>query len=259
MFTFGISTVIMSDKDIFSVLEIIGKSSFKFIEIRCEKEHFDYEDKGEIGRLKKALRKNAIVGVSLHPPVWTDIATRDQWTRMKSVREVEKVILVAKRLAVPAVILHPGKSIGYIEEALRSIEELIDFAKGWDVQIILENTFPRDFGSTIDELKSILDKFELPVCLDTSHASAKGNKLNKFLEIFNGRIERFHLSDSMVENNDDHFIPYEGKIDWEPVLKFLHAYKGIAVFEVSPDENFYTTIKKLEEIKKQWGNENFSP
>jgi len=258
MFTFGISTIITSDRDVFSCIELMKTSSFKFVEIRCEKEHFDYENKGEIRRLKNILKKNNLHGISLHPPVWVDIANKDEWIRIKSVREVEKVILVAEKLNIPRIILHPGKSGGYIEEALLSITELLDFANEWEAQIILENTFPDDFGSRPEELQIISDNFSVPVCIDTSHASTKSNRLDMFLDIFDRRIKHFHLSDSLMKNSDDHLIPYEGKIKWEPVLEFLHNHDGFAVFEIPP-EGGPRIIEKLEKIKDEWENKKISP
>jgi len=259
MFAFGISTTISNDKDVFAAVDIIEKSSFKFVEIRCEKGHFNYEDKGEIKKLKTMLRKtSSLSAASLHPPVWVDIANTEEWMRMKSLREVEKVILVAKRLNIRKVILHPGKSIGDIEEAFTSLAELIDFANEWDTRIILENTFPDDFGSRINELQIISDKFNLPICVDTSHASAKENILNKFLDIFDSKIEHFHLSESMMRGSDDHLIPYEGKIVWEPVIEFMVAHEGIAIFEILPGESSYI-IENLEKIKSQWENKKIYP
>jgi sugar phosphate isomerase/epimerase len=258
MFTFGISTLITNDSDVFSCIELIRTGSFKFLEFRCEKGHFDYEDNREVKKLKNMLKKNNIYGASLHPPVWVDIASEDEWTRMKSTREVEKVILVAKKLDIPRIILHPGKSAGNMEKAFLSIEELIDFAEDWDAQIILENAFPDDFGSRPKDLQIISDKFDLPVCIDTSHASTKGNKLDEFIGIFDGKIKHFHLSDSRMKNGDDHLIPYEGKINWEPVLDFMHTHYGFAVFEIPP-EGGLDIIEKLEKIKNEWENKKISP
>jgi sugar phosphate isomerase/epimerase len=258
MFTFGISTILTSDRDVFACIELIRTSSFKFVEIRCEKGHFDYDNNGEIKRLKNVLRKNNLQGVSLHPPLWVDIANKDEWTRVKSVREAEKVILVAKKMNIPRIILHPGKSAGDMGKAFLSVEELLDFANEWDVQIILENTFPDDFGSRLKELQSISDKFNMSVCIDTSHASTKGNRVDRFLEIFGGKIKHFHLSDSRMGNGDDHLIPYEGQINWEPVLDFLHTHDGFAVFEI-PQEGGARIVEKLEKIKNEWGNKKISP
>jgi sugar phosphate isomerase/epimerase len=258
MFDFGISTIIKNDSDVFSAVETVEKSSFKYLEIRCEKGHFNHEDKKEIERLKSILKKKSLSGISLHPPVWVDIANKEEWTRMKSVREVEKVILVAKRLNIPKIVLHPGMGAGDIDKAKESLSELVEFADEWDAKLILENTFPDNFGSGIDELQAISDKFKLPVCVDTSHASARADILARLLDIFQDRIEHFHLSDSMMEGTDDHLIPYEGKINWEPVVGFMQTHKGFAIFEV-PYRNNPETTETLKKIVRQWQNEKICP
>jgi sugar phosphate isomerase/epimerase len=253
MFDLGISTTITNDKDVFSGIAIIANSSFRFIEIRCEKGHFNYEDEKEIKRLKTLLKKNSLTVTSLHPPIWIDIANIDDWTRTRSIRETEKVILVANRLNVPKIIMHPGKNKknGNLKKASESLSELISFAKEWKTDIILENTFPDDFGSRIDELKTLSDKFNLPVCIDTSHASAKENLLNKFIPTFNDKIKHVHISDSLMKGSDDHLIPYTGKIIWEPVVEFINTHEGIGIFEIAPRESS-NVIENLEKVKNKW-------
>jgi len=258
MFDFGISTIIKDDSDVFAAVETVEKSSFKFLEIRCEKGHFNHEDKEEIEKLKSILKKKSLSGVSLHPPLWVDIANKEEWTRMKSLREVEKVILVAKRLKIPRIVLHPGQGAGDIEKSKKSVSELASFADEWDVKLILENTFPDNFGSSIDELKAISDEFKLPVCIDTSHASAKEDILARLLDVFEDRIVHLHLSDSMMEGTDDHLMPYEGKINWDPVVDFMHTHKGFAIFEV-PYRNNSEITETLEKIVRQWQNEKICP
>jgi sugar phosphate isomerase/epimerase len=251
MFDLGISTTITNNKDIFSGIEMIAKSSFRFVEIRCEKGHFDYEDEKEIKRLKTRLKKKSLKGTSLHPPLWINIASSDDWFRTKSVREAEKIILVAKRLNIPKIILHPGKNHGNTEKASLSLSEIVSFAEEWGIEIILENTYPDDFCSRIDELEFLSDKFDLPVCIDTSHASAKENLLNKFILTFNDKIKHLHISDSKMKGSDDHLIPYKGKIIWKTVIDFINAHEGIGIFEIAPCESS-DIIETLEEIKNKW-------
>ena len=251
MFDLGISTTITNDRDVFSGIKIIADSIFRFVEIRCEKGHFNYEDEKEIKRLKTMLKKESLTGISLHPPTWVDIANSDDWTRTKSIREVEKAILVAHKLNIPKIILHPGKSSGNIEKASLSLSEITCFAKEWNVEIILENTFPYDFGSSIDELKFLSDKFDLPVCIDTSHCSAKEDLLNEFFLTFKEKIKHLHISDSQKKGSDDHLVPYKGKIIWEVVVEFMKANEGTGIFEIAPWESS-NVIEALEEVSDKW-------
>lgn len=251
MFDLGISTTITNDKDVFSGIEMIAKSTFRFVEIRCEKGHFDYEDEKELKKLKMILKKKSLKGTSLHPPLWINPASADDWLRTKSVRETEKIILVAKRLNIPKIILHPGKNHGNIENASLSLSEIVSFAEEWNTEIILENTFPDNFGSRIDELKTLSDKFNLPVCIDTSHCSAKENLLNKFILTFNDKIKHLHISDSRMKGSDDHLIPYKGKIIWKTVIDFINAHEGTGIFEIEPCKSS-NVIETLEETKNKW-------
>jgi sugar phosphate isomerase/epimerase len=251
MFNLGISTTITYDKDIFSGIELIANSSFRFVEIRCEKEHFNYEDEKEIKKLKNTLKKKSLTGISIHHPLWVNVADVDEWMRTKSIREVEKVILVAKKLNIPKIILHPGKNSGDIKKASLSLSEIVSFAKEWDTEILLENTFPDDFGSRIDELKTLSNEFNLPVCIDTSHCSAKEDLLDKFILTFNDKIKHLHISDSLMKGSDDHLIPYKGKIIWKTVIDFINAHEGTGIFEIAPCESS-NVIETLEEIKNKW-------
>ena len=250
--------MIKDDSDVFAAVETIEKSSFKLLEVRCEKGHFNHEDKEEIERLKSILKKKSLSAVSLHPPLWVDIANREEWMRMKSVREVEKVILVAKRLNISRIVLHPGMGAGNIEKAKESLSELVAFADEWDAKLILENTSPGNFGSDINDLQALSDAFKLSVCVDTSHGSAGVDILERLLDIFQDRIEHFHLSDSMMEGTDDHLIPGEGKINWEPVVDFMQTHRGFAIFEVSCHNNPQVT-RTLEKIVRRWENEKICP
>jgi sugar phosphate isomerase/epimerase len=177
---------------------------------------------------------------------------------MKSVREVEKVILVAQRLNITRIVLHPGMGAGTIERSKESVTELLEFAGERDVQLILENTSPGNFGSSVEELQAISDEFKLSVCIDTSHGSAAENILAKLIDLFQDRIEHFHLSDSMMKGTDDHLVPGQGKINWKPVIDFMQTRKGFAIFEV-PWRNNPRITEILEKIVYQLLNGKICP
>ncbi len=259
MINFGVSTTLTWDKDVYYAINAVGKSFFNFLEIRCEKGHFDFEDEQEIKKVKRVLKENRVKGSSIHPPKWVDIANKNEWTRMKSLREVEKTILVAKRLNIPRVILHPGQKNGSLEKVRESIQEILEFSQVWEVQPILENTFPGYFASRAEEIKNIVTEFDLPVCLDTSHAAAKGDNVEQFLKLLKNRITHLHLSDSNMKGKDDHLIPGEGKINWNPLVNFLSFFDGMAIFELHPVEKPDPILAKLNRIRINWQNKKINP
>jgi len=252
MINFGISSTIIRNKEVYAAIDTIGKSVFNWIEIRCEETHFKYEDVIEIKRVRESLRKNRIKGCSLHPPGWVDIANEEEWTRMKSVREVEKIILVAQRLKISRVIVHPGYKDGSLEQSIKSLNEIVEFGKVWKVDPVLENTFPGHFGSEPLTLKNIASEFDLSICLDTSHAAAKGGRVEEFLIMLGERIKHFHISDSNKEGKDDHLMPFEGKINWNPVIAFISEFDGYIVFELPPIEDLNETLNTLCKITDKW-------
>ncbi|TET99524.1 MAG: sugar phosphate isomerase/epimerase [Candidatus Stahlbacteria bacterium] len=252
MIEFGISSTIANDKDIYSTIDLVGKSSFKWIEIRCDLPHFKYEDTGEIKKVKKRLKKERIKAIALHPPGWVDLSTGEEWVRMKSVREVEKTILVADRLKTPRVIVHPGSKSGLLKQTRISLNEIKEFANEWKVEPILENTIPPYFGSEPEVLKSLSNEFDLKICLDTSHAAAKGGRVEEFLIMLGERIKHFHISDSYMEGGDDHLLPLQGKIDWLPLEEFLNEFDGYIIFELLPQKNLNETLKILYKISNEW-------
>lgn len=252
MIYFGISTTLTNDRTVYDSINAAGTSYFKWLEIRCRTDHFDFESPQEIEKVKAELQKNKLKVSSLHPPGWVDIASEDEWTRMKSVREVEKVILVANKLSAERVIIHPGKDKGKMPESIKSLQEIIPFAREWDVKPILENTFPGYFGSRVENLHELSDKMNLEVCIDTSHAAARGDRIKDFLDSYGNKITHFHISDSKMRGKDDHLIPGEGKIKWEIIEDFLPHFNGFIIYELMPSDNPEGTLKKLDKIKDRW-------
>jgi len=259
MINFGVSTTITKDRSISEALNAIGKSPFKWVEIRCDPGHFNYEDGKDIKEIQKNLRRNQIKASSLHPPGWVDIACSEEWTRMKSVREVEKTILVAEHLKVPIVIVHPGYKDGSLNQAEKSLKEIVEFSHEWKVNPILENTFPGYFGSEPKTLMYLAAKFDLSICLDTSHAAAEVNRIEEFLKLLGSRIRHFHLSDSNMEGNDDHLIPFEGKINWIPIMEFTNEFDGFIIFEILPAKCPEKTLALLDKIRNNWRSKKITP
>jgi sugar phosphate isomerase/epimerase len=252
MIEYGISSTIANDRDVYSAIDIVGKSKFKWIELRCDSPHFKYEDLSEIKKVKKRLKKGGIKAIALHPPGWVDLGTEEEWTRMKSVREVEKTILIANRLKTPRIIVHPGSKNGILKQVELSLNEIKEFADEWKVEPVLENTIPPYFGSEPEILKSLSNKFDLNICIDTSHAASRGDRIEEFLNKLSDRIKHFHISNSYMEGGDDHLIPFEGKIDWLPLKDFLNKFDGYIIFELPPQEDLNETLNKLYKVTNDW-------
>jgi len=255
-----ISTTLFKEKHIISELNNLRDFFFDGLELRLKEGHFDYDENREIEELKKSARKKKIAIFSLHAPSEIDIASVDEWERVRSVREVEKAIVVANRLGAGYVIVHPGEIKSDVDLQLRmlkrSLDEIVDFSEDWGIFLLIENTLPGKIGDKPKEVKSILNMFEkssVGCCLDTSHLNLLGSKMSDGIELLSECIEEIHIGDNHGKR-DDHILPYEGKIDWEDFLCGLTGihFEGALCFELSPVIDYIPVLKRIEEIYKEW-------
>ncbi len=81
----------------------------------------------------------------------------------------------------------------------------------------------------ISELLSVSD--DLAVCLDTNHLLTES--LPDFIHKVGGRIVTTHISDYDFKD-EKHWLPGEGKIDWNGVVSALEdvGYNGVWLYEV---------------------------
>ena len=111
------------------------------------------------------------------------------------------------------------------EAALR---DLLDYVKGTDMTICLENLFFFDVTPTIDDLMYFIDRIDsknLGICLDTSHLNLSANpNFEQFIKKAGKHLKALHVSDNDGKGCDQHLIPYGvGKIDFVSLVKNLKA------------------------------------
>ena len=255
-----ISTTLFKDKQVINELKKLKSSCLDGLELRLREGHFDYNEDGEIKELKKRAKKERIEIFSVHAPSGIDISSVNEWERVRSVREVEKAIVVAKRLGANYVIVHPGEERldgdVQIKKVKRSIAEIVDFSKIWKITILLENTQPGKIGDTPGELESILSMFDksgIGCCLDTSHLNLLGAKMSDAISSLHKYIKEVHISDNHGKW-DDHILPYDGNIDWNDFLGGLGDihFDGGFCFELAPVEDYFPVLDKIEEIYREW-------
>ncbi len=89
------------------------------------------------------------------------------------------------------------------------------------------------------------------VCLDTSHANISGDLL-KITKKCDKDLLTTHISDNRGRT-DDHFLPFEGKIDWREFLKALKEteYEEIFMLETRQTRD---PAEILRETKEIWEN-----
>ncbi len=199
--------------DLFAFIEAVSSTSFRKIEIRAELEHWDYDEPDNIEKIKKLCRKSGLTILSLHAPMSAQISSPDEYDRVKSLREVEKTILIANRLGAAFVVIH-SDTLNDFEKNLKidslkiSLQELSYFAQRWNTVPLLENLMPPRLASSPMEILGFLDFMEdsAGLCLDLGHLRISGFSFNDLTHEFYSRVKTVHLNDNDGKN-DRHWPP----------------------------------------------------
>jgi sugar phosphate isomerase/epimerase len=207
------------------------------IELFCSGPHFDYSSTEAIRDLSAWLEERNIELHSLHSPTQRDTAGRhesgipisisdgERVRRLDAVDEVKRAIDVAERIPFKYLVQHMGSSRQstdprFIDAAFNSLEHLAIFAKQRGVTIALENT-PNELGAplTLQNFVKETHLNDLRFCFDTGHANIEGGIPAAF-EAMRERVVTTHIHDNNGDD-DEHLLPYEGKIDWDATLQLF--------------------------------------
>jgi len=262
---FGISTMSLEDYQLKLKLTLLKEAGIKYIEVKPKEGHFNYHDPKYLDEMSKEFKKNGIKVISMHMPTnGVDISLIEEYDRVWSVREVEKTALALLRLGGEILVVHPGSEIedektrkARREKSEQSIEEILKFCEYWGIKIALENTLPGKTGDSIPEILEIVRNFNsknLGICLDTGHCNITSSLYNhsevvKCLPGIKEYLCHLHIHDNLGKS-DDHYLPFEGNIDWKRFIKSLKKinYQGVFMFELrkkTNNEEMLRTIKEL--------------
>ena len=253
----GISSTLVKDRSIFELIPLMGERKFLYLEVRCKRDHFDYEDKEEIKKLKSALKRAGVKALALHPPDWVDVGSKNEWERVRSLREAEKCILVARHLGIEKVVIHPSNSETDVEIVRKSLQEVVEFSNEWGVEALLENPFPPKTGSDLKILGMFAEEYRMGICLDTSHLFSNGEVPAEKIRDISHYIKEIHASDSLFSGKDDHLLPGEGKIDWSSLFEAIENRDVDVIIELMPAQNLNKRLDEIEEVMGKWLSGSF--
>ena len=196
------------------------------------------------------------IKISAHAPFCDlNIASLNERIRKESVSQICDAIRVTDRLYGHIVTIHSGRlsplGITFEEKArkrnIKSIKEILDFSKDFDVRVCVENT-PNFFGVLLnmpDDVQTVLDMFggKLGFTFDIAHANTWGC-IEGFLDM---EIDNLHVHDN-DGSNDLHIGIGKGNIDFKKVFYCLEGYKGAAIIEAKDEEEIIWSKKRLEEF-----------
>ena len=199
------------------------------------------------------------------------LSALDEYQRQKAIRYTKRTIDTASRIGAEVVVLHLGriqieekirkialiykntdkqkykklkeqmikerqaKSKKFFVQALRSLEQLCNYAQRCKVKLGIENRYYFSEIPTPEEMEIILATFPGPTLYywhDTGHAQVYENlkfqNHKTILDKFSKRMVGIHLHD--IEGIDDHRAPLKGKFDFSRLLPYIKR-KTLKVLE----------------------------
>lgn len=240
---FALSTHLFVNERLSShILDQILDAGIRQIEIFAARQHFDYQDPNHIRDVAQWFRDHGVALHSLHAPLFTDfewgrsgglavsVAYTERRLRIDSMDEIKRAIEVAEKLPFRYLVQHIGLpeeeyDLRKFDAAFTSLEHLKIFAKERGAQVLLEN-IPNEL-STPERLLGFIHYTrldDLRVCFDTGHAHMGGG-VHPAFETLKGRVVSTHVHDNR-RAQDDHFLPFDGEIDWEQTVRDFRAVDG---------------------------------
>lgn len=221
----------------------LDRAGIHNIELSMSIGNYNKIDYKEIARYAK---ENGVNLWSYHLPFGgpdnLEIATKREDVRADSIRIWTECIQLASEVGIDKFIAHPSSdavSVDPVEraEAIKrcqdSLDKMAEIAHKYGATIAVEDLPRTCLGRTADEMEELLSvNDKLRVCFDTNHL-LMDNNIN-FLEKHIGKIITTHVSDYDFIN-ERHWLPGEGKVDWQELYsKLLELkYDGVWMYEIS--------------------------
>ena len=246
-------------------LQTASDAGFNFVEFWGVMPHYDCHDFSRTATIKKQLREHKVKVHSIHTTSGlpydganVSIFAFEECQRKAAVEEIKKNICTLALLDGEIAVIHPGGAAEPSERARRlqkskdSIKELLEYSASMGTKIAIENTLVDNaICRQAEELREYVDSFrsnDIGICFDTSHANLTQDIFTAE-KICGDKIIHLHISDNYGEK-DNHFVPYEGQIDWiqfRDILKDV-GYSGVYMFEIRPNPDEAGTLKKVSDI-----------
>ncbi len=160
---------------------------------------------------------------------------------------MRRSVIAAEVLGVKWMVVHPytipkqtwydyEKSFAYNREYFsRWGEFYADHHVGMAIENMLTDGKFR-YCVCAEELLELIDAIDYPmvqICIDTGHAHLSKISAAKMIRQVGSHLKATHIADNH-QNRDEHFVPFNGTIDWTDVVKALREihYEETFAFEV---------------------------
>ena len=218
------------------------KAGITAMEIAVAPEQYDILD---YRCLRRQAASHNVRLWSLHlpfrPETRVNMAASDKNIRKNTVEYYTDIIKKASDIGIKIFVVHSNCSEPVEEDKMR--DERIDMVREC-LDVLAENAYreganiavenlPRScIGRNSAELQRVLAvNSKLRVCYDTNHLM--GETAQDFIRAVGDKIVTVHISDYDYMN-ERHWLPGEGKLDWQEILQNLKSvkYNGVWLYEI---------------------------
>jgi len=201
--------------------------------------------------VKSLMRRYDLPVFSMHPPLFP----YPGWADLPSL--IPKATKLALEVGCPVLVVHPPKTESldsvYGQRYVRAVLESRETLRDTTTRISIENPGifrQRDLSFALHApaaLRAFVDRYDLPVTLDTAHAGSADFPLLDLLSLMEDRLINVHFSDvgyppRLLDRPfldtyfKHHQLPGDG---WLPLERFLRqlvdlGYAGPLTLELSP-------------------------
>lgn len=217
-------------------LRLIAEAGFHGVELWGGTPHFAFDDDAEVARVQSWLRKASLAVHTVHLPFYQhfgqpnfrylSFADADPEGRRLMAERSKRLIDLCGLFGCDCVILHPAggqlaDEWGF-DHLRRELDWFVPHCAARGVTIALENIMMP--GTHTGELVAFCREYgpTVRLCLDIGHAHVDGGVID---EIIGGgeHIIALHVHDNDGED-DEHFLPGRGTIDWPAALAALAVH-----------------------------------
>ena len=149
------------------------------------------------------------------------------WDEMMR-RSIEATGLLGGKHIVVHPVVTPDRSATLVEETLRGLEPLAEYAGRSGVRLAVENMS----GTAPETLLEIVERLDADVCWDNGHAHIRGLDQESSLAVLGKRVKVLHIHDNYGPRGDNpapdgptfsdlHQPPFLGTVDWDSFLRGL--------------------------------------
>ncbi len=214
-------------------------------EIEFAKQYFDFTEITIQPEVLKTIDdiffdlKNATTNFEVLGHIHWDIVKFD---------EIVKNIEILRDLGAKKITIHPHQNLN-TEENAEIFNEINIVLQKNNMQLLIENVSSAPYNSA-DNILKLLEKIpNANITLDIGHAN-RISELNKFIDIFSGKIGHIHLHDN-IGDFDHLFYDNQAKVDG--IISKLNSigYDGTILLETfSIMKDGKNTSQEFEEIKE---------